>query len=84
MFYGLSDNEILVLENYNHEILHTLFVFYPIDIIFLDDKKKVIEIKRNIKPFTLKITPKKPAKYVLEAKSGNTKNIKIGQIIKIT
>ena len=83
MFRNLKDNEVAVLKNYRHETLHTLFIFYPIDIISLDDESKVIEIKKNIKPFTFKIIPDKKSKYVLELKSGNTKNIKIGQRIKI-
>jgi uncharacterized membrane protein (UPF0127 family) len=81
MFRNIKGNTA-ILKNYNRESLHTLFVFYPIDIIFLDKNKKVIEIKKNIKPFTLKIIPNKKAKYVLECKARNSKNIRIGQTIK--
>ncbi|MEK6916598.1 MAG: DUF192 domain-containing protein [Nanoarchaeota archaeon] len=45
--------------------LHMFFVFFPIDVLFLDEKKKVIELKRGFKPFTL-YYPKKKAKYILE------------------
>ena len=45
--------------------LHMFFVFYPIDILFLDESKKVIEIKENLKPFTFYISKNK-AKYVVE------------------
>ncbi|MEK6862789.1 MAG: DUF192 domain-containing protein [Nanoarchaeota archaeon] len=83
MFRNLKDDEIAELKNYKQETLHTLFVFYPINIIFLDDKNRVIGIKRNVKPFTFKIIPNKKAKHVLEFKSVNTKNIKIGQKINI-
>ncbi len=82
MFRNLKDNEAAVLKDYNNECLHTFFVFYPIDIVFLDNKFKVVKIKKNIKPFTLKNNGNKKAKYILEFKAGNTKNIKIGQIIK--
>lgn len=81
MFRRLKNNEIVILKNYKQERLHTLFVFYPIDIMFLDDKKQVIDIRKNIKPFTIKIKSNKKAKHVLELKSGNTKSIKMGQII---
>ena len=83
MFRNLKENEVAVLKNYKQEILHTLFVFYPIDIVFLDKNRKVIEIKRNVKPFTLKIIPNKKVKYALEFKSDFTKDIKIGQKINI-
>ncbi len=45
--------------------LHMFFVFFPIDVIFLDENKKVIEIKENFKPFTFYISKSK-AKYVIE------------------
>lgn len=45
--------------------LHMFFVFYPIDVLFLDKDKKIVEIKRNFKPFSYyKATNK--AKYVVE------------------
>jgi len=49
--------------------LHMFFVFYPIDVIFLDQTKKVIEIKMNFKPFTIYV-PKKKAQYVVECGAG--------------
>jgi len=45
--------------------LHMFFVFYNIDLIFLNEEKKVIEIKRNLRPFTF-YTSKEKAKYVIE------------------
>ena len=45
--------------------LHNFFVFYPINLVFLDKDKKVIEIKRNFKPFTF-YTSKQKARYLLE------------------
>ena len=41
------------------------FVFYKIDVLYLDENKKVIEIKKNFKPFS-SYTPKNKAKYVIE------------------
>jgi uncharacterized membrane protein (UPF0127 family) len=45
--------------------LHMWFVFYPIDIYYLDKNKVVIEIKKNFKPFMLH-TNKKRAQYLIE------------------
>lgn len=45
--------------------LHMFFVFYPIDVLFLDNNKKVVEIKRSFKPFTF-YTPRNKAKYLIE------------------
>ena len=45
--------------------LHMLFVFYPIDVLFLDKNKNVVEIKESLMPFTF-YKPKKRAKYIIE------------------
>jgi len=50
-----------------------LFVFHSLDIIFLDRNQNVIDIHRNVKPFTPLIVPKKKAKYIVEIPSTNKK-----------
>ncbi len=45
--------------------LHMWFVFYSIDVLFLNEKKEVVEIKKNFKPFSF-YNPKKKASYVVE------------------
>jgi len=56
--------------------LHMFFVFYPIDIFILDSEKKVVEIKRNFKPFTIWY-PKNNGNYLIEMVELN-KKVKIG------
>ena len=46
--------------------IHMIFVFFPIDVVYLDKKKKVVEIKENLKPFRF-YNPKKKATYLVEA-----------------
>jgi hypothetical protein len=57
--------------------VHMLFVFFPIDIIFLDENKKVVD-KASLKPWVLNYTPKKPAKYLIEMPKSMGNKIKIG------
>ncbi len=45
--------------------LHMFFVFYPIDVLFLNKNKIVVEIKEKFMPFTFYI-PKKKALYIIE------------------
>lgn len=45
--------------------LHNWFVFFPINLVFLDKRKRIVEIKRDFKPFTF-YTSKKNAKYLIE------------------
>lgn len=49
-----------------------VFVFFPIDILFLDKNKKVIEMKKNFRPFSF-YTPEKKARYILELPEGTIK-----------
>ena len=58
--------------------LHMLFVFYKIDVLFLDKDRKVVEIKRNFKPFTF-YTPKSKAMYVAEVV--DSKNTGVNDIV---
>lgn len=47
-----------------------LFVFYSIDILFLDSNKKVVDIKHDFKPFTW-YTPQTKYQYALEVPAGS-------------
>ncbi|MBU1201613.1 MAG: DUF192 domain-containing protein [Nanoarchaeota archaeon] len=58
--------------------LHMLFVFFPIDIIFLDEKKRVVEVKESFKPFTF-YTSKERIKYLIELPNGTVKKTKISK-----
>ncbi len=58
--------------------LHMLFVFFPIDVLFLD-KNKIIVDKVTLTPFTPNYTPKKAAKYVIEMPENKIFQLRIGQ-----
>jgi len=49
--------------------LHMIFVFYPIDVIFLSKKKMVVELKQSFLPFTF-YSPSNKAMYVIELPAG--------------
>jgi uncharacterized membrane protein (UPF0127 family) len=57
--------------------LHMIFVFFTIDVLFLNKKQEVVD-KVTLQPFTPNYTPKKAAKYVIEMPSGKNKKVKIG------
>jgi len=48
--------------------LHMFFVFFPIDVIYLNAGKRVVETA-SLKPFTF-YNPKEKAKYVVELPAG--------------
>lgn len=61
----------MVFSFYDEQIvrLHMMFVFYPIDVLFLNKHKIVVEIKHDFKPFRF-YRPKNKAKYVVELPGG--------------
>lgn len=63
--------------------LHMFFVFYSIDVLFLDVDKRVIDEKQNFKPFTI-YNSGKPSKYVIELPFGSIKASRtvIGDVLK--
>jgi len=75
MFSTKPKTLVFVFKKEKINPLHMLFVFYPIDVLFLDKNKKVAEIKNNFKPFTF-YTPKKKSKYIIELPKDSIKNSK--------
>ena len=45
--------------------IHSLFVFFPFIAVWLDEKNKVMEMKK-VKPFTLKVSSTNPYYQLLE------------------
>jgi len=78
-------NKALIFAFYKEKIisLHMIFVFYPIDVLFLDKNKIVVDKKENFKPFTF-YNSKKKAMYAVELPEGIIKKTKteIGDKIK--
>jgi uncharacterized membrane protein (UPF0127 family) len=71
----LKDSALLfVFPKESRISLHMFFVFFPIDVAFLNEKMKVVDLKQRLKPFTV-YTSKKPAKYVLEMPLGSIKTL---------
>ena len=62
--------------------LHNFFVFFPIDLVFLDSKWEVVELKERFMPFTLYI-PKEKARYIIELPAGTIRQTgtELGDII---
>ena len=55
--------------------IHMFFVWYPIDILWLDSKKRVVDLRKNFKPFRIVIS-KRPAKYIIELEDGTIQRTK--------
>lgn len=75
MFSKKNRSLIFIFKKEKINPLHMLFVFYPIDVLFLDKNKVVLEIRENFKPFAFYM-PKKKSKYVVELPKNSIKNSK--------
>ena len=65
----LKDNSMIFIFNKMKPLsVHMFFVFFQIDILFLNSSKKVVFLKKNFLPFTFLMPIN--AKYVLECPKG--------------
>jgi len=68
-------------ESIANSTIHMLFVFFPIDVVYLNKGKKVVDIVKNLPPFSLGYVPKKPSKFFVELPVGKSKGIAIGDVL---
>ncbi|HLP79136.1 MAG TPA: DUF192 domain-containing protein [Acidobacteriota bacterium] len=68
---------IFVLGKPRYAAIHMLFVFFPIDVLWLDESKKIIALKEDAKPFAAHIDPKVHASYIIELPALTIKKKKI-------
>ncbi|MEM7474848.1 MAG: tetratricopeptide repeat protein [Planctomycetota bacterium] len=63
----------------NCSSIHTMWMRFPIDVVFLDDDYRVVERRENIKPWRFVIPKKRGAKHVIEVTAGSELAIEPGQ-----
>ncbi|MBR9691161.1 DUF192 domain-containing protein [Candidatus Woesearchaeota archaeon] len=80
LMFSRKKNLVFVFDDEKRRNLHMFFVFFPIDVLFLDKDKKIVEIKKNFKPFTY-YKPKNKVKYIVEISEGLPSNHKIKEKI---
>ena len=78
----LKQGEAIILESPVEGVFETtidmFFVFFPLDILWLDTDKRVVDKAENVKPFTPFLTPARPAKYVVELPRFMGRLVKVG------
>lgn len=78
--------EALILKCDKEEIihLHMFFVFYSIDVIFVDNNNLVVDVKQGFKPFHI-YEPKAKALYAIELPQNTIKEseTKVGDKIEM-
>ncbi|MDD5331957.1 MAG: DUF192 domain-containing protein [Candidatus Nanoarchaeia archaeon] len=76
--FSLNKSKILIfdLKKEKKVLVDMFYVFFPLDIIFLDEGKKVIEI-RHAQPFSF-VIPKNKVRYIVE---GQLENINLNDVM---
>lgn len=84
LMFSINKNKALIFnfKKETHTSLHMFFVFFSIDVLFLNKDKKIIEIKENFKPFSF-YYPKNKFHYVIELPKNIIKetNTEMGDVI---
>ena len=65
LMFRPKQNLVMIFPKERKISLHMFFVFYPIDVLIVDEKMRIVEIKRNLRPFTVWNSAKK-GKYLIE------------------
>ena len=63
--------------------IHSLFVFFPFDAVWLDEDYRIVQVDR-VRPFSLNVRPRKPAKYLLEMPAGAASGARIGERVELS
>ncbi|WP_299254988.1 DUF192 domain-containing protein [uncultured Aquimarina sp.] len=75
---------LFVQENFRPQSFYMKNTLIPLDIIYIDDKFRIVSFQKNAKPLDETSLPSgKPAKYILEINAGlsNQWNLKVGDSI---
>ncbi|MEK6937130.1 MAG: DUF192 domain-containing protein [Nanoarchaeota archaeon] len=67
LMFSKKKNLVLILkkESKFNAVIHMFFVFFPIDVFWLDKDKNIVDFRKRVMPFTIAV-PKKKAKYIVE------------------
>ena len=62
--------------------LHMLFVFYPLDLVWINGSGKIVHIERGVKPFVSYVNGVR-AQSVLEVNAGAARDFTVGDLLTI-
>jgi len=82
MFRGnMNDNEALIIPRCNW--VHTMFMGFPIDVVYLDSDYVIIDMESGVKPWRM-CMPRLKAAHTLELVSGTAKNklLRTGEVVR--
>ncbi len=57
--------------------IHTHFMMFPIDIIFIDDQNRITELSEYLKPWKILIAKNKESRHIIEIAAGSIEKDKL-------
>ncbi len=76
-------------EGIKESSIHMCGMLYPLDVIWLDSHMEVIDVREDVKPFSLIrpktwriYSPRVPAMYVIELGTGVLGDVSVGDVLK--
>lgn len=84
--FSKNNNKVLLFDM-KHLVRYSItniFVFFSLDLIFLDENNNVVDFKKQFLPFSFRYIPIKKYRYLIEIPSiiGLTKKIQLGDNIR--
>ncbi len=74
---------LFVFRRSRRVFLHMFFVFFPIDVVFLDSEREVVEIKEDFQPWDT-YRSEKECRFVLELPEGSVEdNFQVGDNVEL-
>jgi len=75
MFRKKCDPLLFTFDSEGNWPIHSFFVAFPFDAIYLSSKKKVTGVFHSVRPFLPHVAPSLPSKYLLELPAGTAKKL---------
>lgn len=81
---GIPEDYAMIFDMHSHQYIniHMLFVFFPIDLVYLDSDKRVIDV-RYLKSWIGHASSRRPVRYAIEMPAGSVgkASLKAGDLL---
>jgi uncharacterized membrane protein (UPF0127 family) len=57
--------------------IHSFFVSFPFDAVYLDEAGRVVDVFERVPPFTPYLSPSKPVRYLIELPAGQAGRLRL-------
>lgn len=82
LMFRKKGRALFIFNNSSKEGVWTPFMKFSIDLIFIDETLRIVEIKRNLKPWRI-YRPEKKYRYFIEVESNRSMDFEVGDELEI-